>query len=153
MSYVACTQGNQVDSQLLVVGNQTANLTPGHFLAITCVIDVQMNNLDIYTLVDFQWYKELFKARNFDSCNRALKIRDSFWNSNSQHGSSFVSVRVHSLTLFALPRACEMTPRSPSWPATLQPLALVTSPRLRLQQRVIILMAATLMIEINPMNF
>jgi hypothetical protein len=69
----------------------------------------------------------------FDPCNRTPKIRESFRDSNSQHGSSLVSVRVHSLTLFALPRACEVTPRSPSWPATLQPLALVTNPKLGLR--------------------
>jgi hypothetical protein len=72
----------------------------------------------------------------FDPCNRALKIRKSIWDSNSQHGSSLGSVRVHSLTLtlFALPGACDVTPGSFSWPATLQPLALVASPKLGLQQ-------------------
>jgi hypothetical protein len=44
------------------------------------------------------------------------------------------SVRVHSLTLLALPGACEVTPRPSSWLATLQPpLALVTSPRIGLR--------------------
>jgi hypothetical protein len=69
---------------------------------------------------------------SFDPCNRALKIQKSFWDSNSQHGSSLGSVRVHSLTLFALLGACEVTPRSPSWPVTFQPFALVASPRLGL---------------------
>ncbi len=45
-----------------------------------------------------------------------------------------MSVKVHSLALFALPRTCDVTPKCPSWPATLQPLALVVSPRLRLRQ-------------------
>jgi hypothetical protein len=36
-------------------------------------------------------------------------------------------------SIFALPRACDVTPRSPSWLATLQPLALVTSPWLGLR--------------------
>jgi hypothetical protein len=40
---------------------------------------------------------------------------------NSQHGSSLGSVRVHSLTLFALPGACDMTPGSAYKPTTLQP--------------------------------
>jgi hypothetical protein len=61
----------------------------------------------------------------FDPYNHALKIRESIWDSNSQHGSSLGSVRVHSLTLFAFSRTCEMTLGSPSWPTTLQPLALV----------------------------
>jgi hypothetical protein len=45
-----------------------------------------------------------------------------------------VSVRVHSLTPFALSGTCEVIPGSPSWPPALQPLALVVSPRLGLQQ-------------------
>jgi hypothetical protein len=41
----------------------------------------------------------------FDPCNHALKIQESFWDLNSQHGSSLGSVRVHALTLFAIPRS------------------------------------------------
>ncbi len=67
----------------------------------------------------------------FDPCNRALKIWKSFWDSNSQHGSSFGSVRVHALTFFALSEACEVTPMSPSWPANLQPLCLGREPKAR----------------------
>jgi hypothetical protein len=73
----------------------------------------------------------------FDPCDCTLKIWESFWDSNSQHGSSLGNVRVHSFTLFALLGTCEVTPGSPSWPATFQPLTLVTSPRLGLQQVVI----------------
>jgi len=53
---------------------------------------------------------------------------------NSQHGSSLGSVRVHSLTLFALPGACDMTPGSTYRPATLQPPCLGREPRLGLRQ-------------------
>jgi hypothetical protein len=42
-----------------------------------------------------------------------------------------VSVRVHSLTLFAFPRARDVTPGSPSWPATLQPPCLGREPKAR----------------------
>jgi hypothetical protein len=52
---------------------------------------------------------------------------------NSQHGSSLGSVRVHSLTLFALPGACDMTPGSTYRPATLQPPCLGREPRLGLR--------------------
>jgi hypothetical protein len=69
----------------------------------------------------------------FDPYNCAMKIWKSIWKLDSQHGSSFGGVRVHSLTLFALPGACEVTPGSPSWPATLQPLTLVASPKLGLR--------------------
>jgi hypothetical protein len=67
----------------------------------------------------------------FDPCNYALKIQESFWDSNSQHGSSLGSVRVHALTLFALPGACVVIPGSPSWPVTLQPPCLGHEPKVR----------------------
>jgi hypothetical protein len=70
----------------------------------------------------------------FHPCNCVLKIRESIWDYNSYNGSSFGSVGVHSLTLFALPGACDVTPGSFSWPTTLQPLVLIMSPRLGLQQ-------------------
>jgi hypothetical protein len=74
---------------------------------------------------------------SFDPCNRALKIRDSIWDSNSHNGSSLGNVKVHSLTFFALMGTCDVTPRFPFWPATLQPFALVTTLRLGLQQNVL----------------
>jgi hypothetical protein len=139
MSHIAYTHRNWVDSWLLVVGSQTANLIPnfsfGHNLCFRCPNGQCKPILNIYASIDFQWYKEHFKARSFDPLNCAMKIRKSFWDSNSQHGSPLVSVKVHSFTLFALPRTCEVTPGSPSWPATFQPLALVTNPRLGLWQK------------------
>jgi hypothetical protein len=45
----------------------------------------------------------------FDPCNRALKIQESIWDSNSYNWSSLKSVKVHSLTLFALSRTCDVT--------------------------------------------
>jgi hypothetical protein len=138
MLHAACTLGNWVDSQLLVVKSQTTSLTPDlsfdHNLCFRCPNGQCEPILDIYTSIAFQWYKKIYKKMGFDPCNCALRIRDSIWDSNSQHGSSLGSVRVHSLTLFALPGACDVTPGSLSWPATLQPLALVTSPRLGLRQ-------------------
>jgi hypothetical protein len=123
VSHVACTQGNRVDSRLLMVGSQTVNLTPdlsfGHNLCFKCSNEQCKPILDTYTSIAFQWYKELFKGMGFDPYNCVLKIRESFRDSNSQHGNSFVSMRVHSLTLFTLPRTCEVTPESPFWPATL----------------------------------
>ncbi len=64
---------------------------------------------------------------SFDLCNRTLKIQESIWDFNFQHGSSFGSVRVHSPTLFAFMGACNVTPRSFSWSTTLQTLALVVA--------------------------
>jgi hypothetical protein len=67
----------------------------------------------------------------FDPCNHTLKIREAIWDSNSQHGSSFGSVRVHSLTLFVFPGACDVTSDFFSWPATLQPPHLGRKPKAR----------------------
>ncbi len=110
---------------LLMVGSQTASLTSG--LSFDHKLCYKYSNgqcepiLDIFTSIDFQWYKELFKAMTFYPCNRVLKIRDSIRDFNSQHGSSFGSVRVHAFTLFALPGVCDVAPRSLSSPAPLQP--------------------------------
>jgi hypothetical protein len=68
---------------------------------------------------------------SFDPCNRVLKIQESIRDSNSQRGSSLASVRVHALTLFALPGACDATPGCPSWPTTLQPPYLGRKPKAR----------------------
>jgi hypothetical protein len=137
MSDVASTQGNRVESWLLVVKNQTASLTPslsfGHNLCFKCPNGQFEPIFNIYALITFQWYKKLFNAMGFDPWNYTLKIQESIWDYNSQHGSSRGSVRVHSLTLFAFPGACDVTPGSFSWPTTLQPLASVAGPRLRLQ--------------------
>jgi hypothetical protein len=117
MSHVTCTQRNWVNSQLLVVESQIANLTPdlsfGHNLCFRCPNEQCKPILDIYTSIVFQWYKELFKAMGLAPYNCALIIHESFWDSNSQHGSSLGSVKVHALTFFALPGACEVTLRCP----------------------------------------
>ncbi len=61
VSYSTCTHRNQVNSQLLVVGNQTANLTPGpsfnHKLCCKCPNGSCEAILDIYILRPFQRYK------------------------------------------------------------------------------------------------
>jgi hypothetical protein len=72
---------------------------------------------------------------NFDPYNCALKIQESIWESNSHNESSLGNVKVHFLTLFAFLGKCDMIPESYSWPATLQPLALVASPRLGLRHK------------------
>jgi len=52
----------------------------------------------------------------------------------SQSGSCLGSVRVHSLTLSYTPGSLWCDSRASSWPAPLQPFALVTSPKLGLRQ-------------------
>ncbi len=94
------TQGNQVDSRLLVVGSQTAKLTPslsfGHNLHFKCP---NGSCKPIYVSIAFQWYKELLNAMGFDLYNCSLKILGVHRDSNSQHGNSLGSVSVHSHTL------------------------------------------------------
>jgi len=61
MSHTTCTQVNWVDSWLLVVGSQTANLTLslsfGHNLCFRCPNGSCELIVDIYISIVFQWYK------------------------------------------------------------------------------------------------
>jgi hypothetical protein len=106
MWHATCTQGNQVDSWLLVVGSQIVNLTPdfsfGHNLCFICPNGSCNPILDIYISITFQWYKEFFNPIGFNPCNRSLKIPESI-ETNSPSGSYLGSVRVHSLTLSCTP--------------------------------------------------
>jgi hypothetical protein len=68
----------EVESWLLVVGSQTASLTPGpsfaHNLGCICLNGSCEAILDIYTSRPFQWHQKHSNARRFDSCNRALSF-------------------------------------------------------------------------------
>ncbi len=119
-----------------MVGSQIVNLTLGpffgHNLCFKCPNGSCEPILDIYVSITFQWYK-IFNPLGFDPCNRSLKIRESTGTSTPNVGvplGVWGSIPSHSL---ALPGACGLTPKLPSWPATLQALALVASPRLRLR--------------------
>jgi hypothetical protein len=93
-SHSFCRRRERVDSRLLVVGGQTASLTPGpsfaHNLGCICPNGSYVTILDIYTSKPFQWYKEYLKARCFSLCYRTLKLRESrrtpsshFWECES----------------------------------------------------------------------
>jgi len=90
MLHTTYTQGDRVDSRLLVVRSQTANLTFGlsfgHNLCFRCPNGWCELIFDIYVSITFQWYKELFKPMGFDPCNRSLKIRESFGTPTPQVG-------------------------------------------------------------------
>jgi hypothetical protein len=90
-----CRGGIWVDSQLLVVGSQIANLTPGpsfaHNLGCKCLEGSCEVILDIYTSRPFQRYKEHINARCFDPCNRAL----NFWESRRTPNSHFWECESH----------------------------------------------------------
>ncbi len=79
----------QVDSRLLVVRSQTANLTPGpsfaHNLGCKCPNGSCEDILDIYTSRPFQRHKEHPNARCFNHCNHRL----SFWESRRTPNSHF----------------------------------------------------------------
>jgi hypothetical protein len=71
----------EVDSRLLVVGNQTASLTPGpsfaHNLSFRCPNGQCESIFDIYASRPFQWHQEHNNARCFGPCCRTLNIRES----------------------------------------------------------------------------
>jgi hypothetical protein len=102
-----------------MVRSQITNLTLGpsfgHNLCFKCPNGSCKLILDIYILRDFQWYKERLNPMSFDPYNCPLKIWESIWESNSQNGNSFGSVRVHSLILFCTPRSM----RCDSWASLL----------------------------------
>ncbi len=81
MSYSCCKCWKEVDSRLLVIGSQTANLTPGpyfaHNLGCRCPNASCEAILDICTSRPFQWYKEHSNVRCFDPWTRALNLRES----------------------------------------------------------------------------
>jgi hypothetical protein len=83
MSHATYTQGNWVNSWLLVVGSQIANLTLnpffGHNLCFKCPNGWCEPILDIFVSIAFQWYEELFEPLGFDSCNHSLNIWESIW--------------------------------------------------------------------------
>jgi hypothetical protein len=144
MWHATCTQGNQVDSRLLMVKSQTANLTPGlsfgHNLCFKCPNGWWEPILDIYVSIAFQWYKKFLKPFGFDPCNHSLNI----WEST---GTPTPDMRVHlgvwgffPSHSFALPGHENAIPGLNLAPDPCKPFALVTSPRLGLwhKERVIL---------------
>ncbi len=87
VSQSTCTHQGRVDSRFLVVGSQIVNLTLGlsfvHNLCCRCPNGSCKPIFDIYTSIDFQWYKERLSVRCFDRCNRTLKFWESRWTPKS----------------------------------------------------------------------
>jgi len=71
----------EVDSRLLVVGSQIANLTPGpsfaHNLGCRCPNGQCEAIFDIYASIPFQWHQEHPNARCFGLYYRTLNIQES----------------------------------------------------------------------------
>jgi len=129
MLHATCTQGNRVDSWLLVVEIQTANLIPNHFfghnLCFRCPNGSCEPILNIYVSIAFQWYKKKFNPLDFDPYNFSMNIRESTETLTPKVLTplgiwGFIPSHFLSLSGFL------------SWPATLQTLASVTNPRLSL---------------------
>jgi len=78
----------EIDSRLLVVGSQTASLTPGpcfaHNLSDRCPNAQCEGIFDIYASRLFQRHQEHPNARCFGSCCQALNIRESRRGPNPQ---------------------------------------------------------------------
>jgi hypothetical protein len=137
MCHITWMQVNQGNSWLLMVGNQIANLTSnlsfGHNLCFKYSNESCKPILDIYVSRVLQWYNELFNPMSFDPYNRFLKIQESIEiliPKVGAHLGVWGFIPSHSPTL---PRAWNVTSKLQSWPAPLQALTLVASPRLRLQ--------------------
>jgi hypothetical protein len=81
MSHFPFGGREEVDSQLLVVGSQTASLTPGpsfaHNLGDRCSNGQCEAIFDIYVSRPFQWHQEHLNARCFGPCCRTLDLRES----------------------------------------------------------------------------
>jgi hypothetical protein len=95
MSHSRCRRREEVDSRLLVIGSQTASLTPGpsfaHNLSCKCPNGQCEASLDIYTSRSFQWHQEHLNARCFGPSTRAL----SFWESRRTPSSHFWECGLH----------------------------------------------------------
>jgi len=150
----------EVDSRLLVVGSQTASLTPipsfAHNLNCKCANGQCEAIFNIYASRPFQWHQKHPNARCFGPFCRTLNIQESRRTPNPQlwkcwaspphlakvglqqtpkvgaHLGEWGFIPSHSL---ALPRAWNVTLGLHIWPAPLRALALVTSPRLRLRHQ------------------
>ncbi len=135
MSYITCTQGDLVDSRLLMVRSQTVNLTLdpsfGHNLCFICPNGSCEPILNIYFPKYFQWYKEILKPLSFDPCSRPLNILESTvpkwelsWECEGSFPHTFLHSREHAVWLLGFLLAHNLA----------SPFALVASPRLGLQQ-------------------
>jgi hypothetical protein len=81
VSHSPRTYQGRVDSQLLMVESQTANLTPGlsfaYNMCYRCPNGPCKLIFDIYIFIAFQWYNKHHNARCFDPCTPTLKFQES----------------------------------------------------------------------------
>jgi len=126
----------QGDYQLLMVESQIDTLTPGFSFSHSLCWKYSNGScepiLDIYVSRDFQWYKKISNPMSFDPSNHSLKILESLKTPPPKVGTH---LRVCGFILSHFPALlgvwmwllnCTLGPHLS------MPLALVTSPRLRL---------------------
>jgi hypothetical protein len=113
MWHTTCTQVNQGNSQLLMVGSQIDNLIPDFSFNHNLYFKYSNGSCepisDIFVPRYFQWYKEFFNLMDIWPLQWPFEDSRVNWDSNSQNGSSFGSLEVHSLTLSHITRSmkCE----------------------------------------------
>jgi len=137
MLHATCKQGNWGDFRLLMVRSQIVNLIFGpffgHNLCLKCPNGSCDPILNMYVLTNFQWYKKLFNPMGFDPYNYSLKIQESKGTPTPKVGTPLGVWGFIPSHFPTFPITWDLTPEFHSWPAPLQDLVLVVSPRLRLQ--------------------
>jgi hypothetical protein len=106
--------------------------------------------LNIYVSRTFQWYKELFSPMSFNPWNMSLKIPKSIGTLTHKvgvHLGVWGFIPSHFPTLL---RAWNVTPELHFWPALLQALALVMSPRWGLQHTLCFSIGTTSKCHFSP---
>jgi len=95
MSHAQIGCREDIDSRLLVVGNQIASLTPGpsfaQNLGCRCPNCQCEGIFDIYVSRPFQWHQEHPNAMCFAPCCRALNIRESRKTPNPHFSNCWAS--------------------------------------------------------------
>jgi hypothetical protein len=141
---ICCTPGNLVDSQLLVVGSQIGNLTPGlsfgHNLCFRYPNGPCEPILDIYIPKKIQRFKEFLKPLSFGPYNCPLKIQKSTETPSPKVGVALGVWGFIPSHFPTLPGACSVTPELPSWLVTLQALCLGYKPKARVATQHILLL-------------
>jgi hypothetical protein len=138
MSHAISRQINWFDSRLFSVKNQIASLTPsfssGHNLYFKCPNEQCEPILDIYVSRAFQWYKKHHKPLSFDPSNRSLKFRQSIGTPSPKVGVLLGVWGFPPSHFPTLSGGCDVTFGLSLGPHPCNPLALVASPKLGLQQ-------------------
>ncbi len=116
---------NQIDTLIL-------NLSFGHNLCFKYSNGTWKLILDIYVPRAFQWYKELFNPMNFDPWNHSLKIWKSIETPIPKVGAHLEVCGCIPSHLSTFSKAWNVTFELYFLCTSLQALALVVSPKLRL---------------------